>query len=62
MLALDSILCTSNDVELPASTLGLSTPTPNTFLESTIHCAASLDNPGKLKKKMIYLTLRKINN
>jgi len=51
MLALDSILCTSNDVELPASTLGLSTPTPNTFLESTIHCAASLDNPGKLLKK-----------
>ncbi|KAE9537658.1 hypothetical protein AGLY_006681 [Aphis glycines] len=42
MLALDSILCTSNDVELPASTLGLSTPTPNTFLESTIHYTEKL--------------------
>lgn len=47
-LAFESILCTSNELELPGSTLGTSTPKPYTFPESTIHCAAFLDSPGNL--------------
>lgn len=51
--ALESMPCASKDRQLPGSMLGPSTPTPYTFPESAIHCAASLDNPGNLYKHVI---------
>lgn len=50
-LALESTPCTAYVLLPPESRLGTSTPTPYTFPESTIHCAASLDNPGNLSEK-----------